>query len=209
MLVWHHIGVVLRSDLDRGDAEVSAHLEDLLRGGTGGCSHPEDQPTGDLLVRRGDVDVGVIADRAVGFVEHDQADVVQGDPLRPQVVPDPLRRRDDDLVLPPQEFSILGRGRLAGEERDPVDDQDVPHRCGVLLDEGLRRSEEEDPTAAAPQDLRFPGGCRDLVSLKLLHDLQHTVRAVKLCARRDVLPGKQEAHEVGRGHGLDFFSQPA
>src|SRR5437667_6149722 len=35
VLVWHLLALVLRSALDRGDAEVPAHLEDLLRGGTG------------------------------------------------------------------------------------------------------------------------------------------------------------------------------
>src|SRR5881296_2948243 len=40
VLVRHDIRVVLRPDLNRGDAEVPAHLEDLLRRGAGGRGHP-------------------------------------------------------------------------------------------------------------------------------------------------------------------------
>src|SRR3989442_6974878 len=88
------------------------------------------------------------------LVEDDQAHVVEGDAFRPHVVPNHLGRRDDDLVLPPEEFAILGSGRLAREERDPVDDEDLPHRGRVWLDGGLGRREKQDPPATAPQDLR-------------------------------------------------------
>src|SRR5213594_627277 len=154
VLIWYDVGVVFGADLDRGDAEVPAHLEDLLRGGPRRRGHPEDQSIRDFLVCRRDVDVRVVADRAMRLVEDDQAHVVEGDAFRPHVVPNHLGRRDDDLVLPPEEFAILGSGRLAREERDPVDDEDLPHRGRVLLDERLGRREEQDPTAAAPQDLR-------------------------------------------------------
>src|SRR3989442_7187879 len=154
VLMRHAVGVVLGADLDRGDAEVPAHLEDLLRGGPRRRRHPEYQPIRDLLGGARDVDVRVVADRAMRLVEDDQAHVVEGDAFRPQVVPNDLGRRDDDLVLPPEEFAILWGRRLAREERDTVDDEDLPHRGRVLLDERLRRSEEEDPAAAAPQDLR-------------------------------------------------------
>src|SRR2546430_8467793 len=55
---------------------------------------------------------------------------------------------------PPQEFAVPRGGPLAGEQPDAVDDEDVSHRGGVLLDERLRRCEEEDPTAPLPEDLR-------------------------------------------------------
>src|SRR5205807_4300709 len=117
--------------------------EDLLRGGPGGRGHPEDEPSGDLLIRGGHVDVRVVADRPVGFIEHDQAHLVQGDPLRPDVVPDHLRGRHDDLVLPPEELPFLGGRRLAGEKRDPIDDEDLPQGGRMLLDEGFRWCKEE------------------------------------------------------------------
>ena len=153
MEVRDHVRVVFRPDLDRGDPEIPADLEDLLRGGPGGRGHPEHKPSRDLLVRRGHVDVRVIADRPVGFVEHDQAHVVQGDSLRADVVPDHLRRRHDDLVLPPEEFALFRGRRLAGEEGDPIDDEDLPQGGRMLLDEGFRRGEEEDLAPFSTEDL--------------------------------------------------------
>ena len=153
MEVRDHVRVVFRPDLDRGDPEIPADLEDLLRGGPGGRGHPEHKPSRDLLVCRGHVDVCVVADRSVGFVEHDQAHIVQGDPLRPDVVPDHLRRRHDDLVLPPEEFALFRGRRLAGEEGDPIDDEDLPQGGRMLLDEGFRRGEEEDLAPFSTEDL--------------------------------------------------------
>src|SRR3989442_5659312 len=86
------------------------------------------------------------------LVEDDQAHVVEGDAFRPHVVPNHLGRRDDDLVLPPEEFAILGSGRLAREERDPVAYEDFPIPNPGCFPNRLGRPAEKDPPPTAPPD---------------------------------------------------------
>ena len=59
------------------------------------------------------------------------------------------------------------------------------------------------------ENLPFPGICRRFESLKLLQDLERATLAENLRTWCDVLPAQQPAHELRRGHRLDFFAQRA
>jgi hypothetical protein len=57
------------------------------------------------------------------------------------------------------------------------------------------------------QDLRFPRGGGDFITLQLADDLQHAVGAMKLRTRGHMLPAAEEIVEVQRGDGFDFAPQ--
>src|SRR5204863_297741 len=61
---------------------------------------------------------------------------------------------------------------------------------------------------ARGQHLALPSGRRQLEALELLDDALEAVAAVQLLARLDVLPGEEEAHEIGRAHRLDLAAEP-
>src|SRR5262249_8283678 len=60
---------------------------------------------------------------------------------------------------------------------------------------------------AAWQDRRFPSGGGGLVALKLAQDLKQAIGAMKLSARREMLPASKESHEVGAGYRVALFAQ--
>ena len=57
------------------------------------------------------------------------------------------------------------------------------------------------------QDLRFPSRRRNFVTLKLAKNLQRAIDPVQLRARRQVLPAKQETHEIGCRNGFNLAPQ--
>ena len=56
----------------------------------------------------------------------------------------------------------------------------------------------------AAKHVRLPRRRGDLVALKLFQDLQRAVHAVQLCPRSEMLPPKEEPHEVGGRHRFDL-----
>src|ERR1700674_594440 len=61
---------------------------------------------------------------------------------------------------------------------------------------------------AGGQHLALPPGRGQLEALALLDHALEALRAVQLLAGLDVLPGEEEAHEIGRAHGLDLAAEP-
>ena len=59
---------------------------------------------------------------------------------------------------------------------------------------------------ALREHIGFPSGRRDLVPLKLLHNLKRTVHSVQPAARKHMLPLIQKALELRR-YGLDFATE--
>jgi hypothetical protein len=65
-------------------------------------------------------------------------------------------------------------------------------------------------TGDAPgEDVRLPRRRGDLVALELTDDPERSVGAMQARSRRDVVPGEEESHQIGRGYRFDFASQPA
>ena len=177
-----HVGVVLGHDRHVAQSEVVANGQDLLLVAAGGGAHPGDERrlgVGVVAVR--DVVVGVVAGRAVTLVEGEMRHVRERDAVADEVVFDHLRRRTDDPGGLPEVGAVVGADR-AGEDDDVVvvHRERLPVKGGVLLDEWLRRREEQRGAAAFGQPL---GG-----------DEQADGRLAE--------PGRQADEGVVRGGGL-------
>ena len=140
--------VLLAPGLDVLDEEVLGYLVDLLprAPGRGGQAEDERRPRR-LLVDLGDLGVGVVLDRAVGLVEHQQHDVVEVDAAVAHVVPHGLGGREDEPRPPPEVAPLLGRV-LARQERDVLrlEGEDLLEGVVVLEDERLRRARGRRPS---------------------------------------------------------------
>lgn len=145
MGVLRHVGVLLGHHLHVDDAEVLTDFEDGLLVAAGRGAHPRDERVlGVGVVALCDVDVGVVAARAVALVEGEVRHVPKRDAVADEVVFDDLRRGDDDLGLLPEFGPVVGPN-VAGEDDDFVvrDGQRLAVEIGVLLDQRLRRREKQ------------------------------------------------------------------
>ena len=57
--------------------------------------------------------------------------------------------------------------------------------------------------------MRLPGRRCRFETGQLCNDVQETRLAMQTRPRDDMLPLEEKSHELGRGHWLDFFPQPA
>ena len=112
------VGVLWCAYFDVVDAEVGADFEDFLEVVAGRGGHGEGEAVLAVsAVGLGDEDVGVVADGAVGFVEDDERDFVEGEASGDEVVFDDLGGADDDVVAVPEGEAFVWCD-FAGEHGD-------------------------------------------------------------------------------------------
>jgi len=133
------VGVLLGHHFHVREPEVLTDRLDLLGVAAGRGRHPGDERVGRVgVVALGDVDVRVVAGRAVTLVEGAVGHVAQRDPVADQIVLDDLRSRDHDPGVVPERGAIVGF-HVAGEHDDLVvrNRERLAVEVGVLLDEGF------------------------------------------------------------------------